>query len=544
MNAIDPAMIDGVVRSRRSAASLALLPLALLAFTLLVRSLGFVPAVINPDENIFALAAREVLNGHLPYLTLFDNKPVGSTLILAFTTAVLGNGIVALRIVGALCVWASALGLAVIGGRTGLPRYTAIAVAALYIAFTPQIGGMATLTEILLTPWTILAVLLLQRQLGRVMPFTQRLWLALAAGLACGAAILIKIVPVLPGAAVATLTLALLVHRRTVSPARGIALLAVFAVGSAAPMLGAAAVYAEAGHLAEFVYSNVGFARYYAGVHPGASLTAQRLGTAFDALWPLLVAATVGVIGIVAARRDDGATAIAPAPGSPDLLLIALAWLAGEVAAASASLQFYPHYFLVAVPPLCLLAGLAFPVAADWLGIRRKRWKPAVLLAAAMALIGIERAEVDTARDLVAGKDQSRRIAAAIRADGVRHPTLFVTDYQLSVLYSLIDAPLPPTRYAIAPHLLSRQSAMVRSDPAVEIARVLASRPTYIVINAADRLPRWAAPQIARALARDYRPLFARRGVTVFRVVTTGPIRTVRAPALTNVSKAPPPADL
>lgn len=482
----------------------------LLVFVLFVRAIGFVPAVINPDESIFALAAREVTRGHLPYLTLFDNKPVGSTLILAAAFELLGQSIVTTRLVGALFVWGAALGVFALAERGGLGRVQALFCALLYVVFTALVGGLATLTEILLTPFTILAVLLLQRLLDEGLSAGRRMMLAGAAGLACGGAILIKIVPVVPGFAVAGTVLLLLIARRQASMGQALLLGVVFAIGAVMPMIVAAGVYAAAGHLPDYLYSNFGFARAYAAMHPGLSLIAQRMGTMIDALWPLLGLAVVAVAVLASGwarhRRVD------------DLLLIAVAWLLGEIVAASASLQFFPHYFLTAVPPLVVMAGYAIRAIVGWIGAARVD-RATLVLGGIVALIALERAEVDAARDITGGKDPSKPIAAAIREASAGHvPTLLVTSYKLAALYSMTGAPLPPTRYAVPSHLLTGQSAMTGRDPKVEVARVLASNPEFIVVDASEQLSDWASARLNRTLAERYRAFYAHDGVTVYRI--------------------------
>ena len=443
---------------------------------------------------------------------MFDKKPGGATLILAAAFELLGQGIAVTRLVGAAFVWAAALGVAALVERGGLGRLQAFFCGVLTIAFTAMIGGLATLTEILLTPFTILAVLLLQRLLDEGMGFRRRIMLAAAAGLACGGAVLVKIVPIAPGLAVAGTVCALLIHRGRASIVQALVLGLVFTVTSTVPMLVAIAVYASVGHLPDYLYSNFGFARAYAEMHPGLSTIAQRLGTLIDALWPLMGLAVVAVAALVVGwwrhRTVD------------DLLLIAVAWLAGEIVADCASLQFYPHYFLTAVPPLAVLAGYAIQAIIGWIGAEGRRSQATLVLAGLVALIAVERAEVDQARDITGHKDPTRPVAAAIRrASGGTAPSLYVTSYRLSALYGMTGAPLPPTRFAVPSHLLTGQSRMIEADPKVEVARVLESRPRFIVMDANERLDDWATALLSSTLARRYRPLYTHDGVTVYQGV-------------------------
>lgn len=482
--------------------------LILLIFTLLVRAISFIPSMINPDESIFALAAREVVNGHLPYTTLFDNKPVGSTLILALAFKLLGQSIFTVRLVGTLCVWLSAVLINALAQRGGLGRLQGLFAALFYIVFASTMGGFATLTEIILTPFTALAVLLLHAMLGAT-GLRHRLALISAAGLACGCAIAIKIVPVLPGLAVAALILLMLIRRRDLTIPAALVLGIAFAFFSLVPMALAAAAYLLAGELPTFLFSNFGFAGAYADIRPGFTVSIQRLATMADSLWPLLVLAQLAIGSLVASwRRGERRQSLLP---------VATVWLLGEAAAASAAGHFFPHYFLEAIPPLALLSAFGIGTIVRGIGAADSNRKAIALLCTIVVLIPLERTQIDAMRDLNAGPDVPRQIAAQIaKASKGRIPTLFVTNYQLEVLYSLTGSPLPPTRFIVAPHLFSRQSKMTNADPKVETARVLASRPQFIVMDESDKLPAWAQTQFHTVLATEYKQIYSAKGIHVY----------------------------
>ncbi len=503
-----PDQASAPIRWRRFAGT----ALLLLLGVLLARFPSFRPAVINPDEPIFALSAREILHGHLPYERLFDNKPVGSSFILALGLGLFGQSVLAVRLIGASFIWASAALVSLLAEIGGLSRRQAFFSGLIYIAFASTIGGFSTLTEILLTPFTVLAVILLYRALTAA-GFGKRLMLISAAGLACGIAIAIKIVPLVPGGAVAGAVLVMLIACRRSTIAAAAVLALAFGLFSAVPMLIAAAVFLRAGELPMFLYSSFGFGAAYASIHPGVTMIAQRLATTVDSLWPLLALAPIAIVALVTSWRRRRA---------PDALpLLATVWLFGELLAASASLHFYPHYFLNALPPLAILSAYAIRALLSWAGVAEGPGggRAILLLSGIIAFIPVERAQVDLLRDMNANGDQPRKIAGLIeRASAGRTPTLFVTNYQLCVLYRLTGAPLPPTRFVIPNFLFTRQATIIRGDPAAEVARVLASRPDFIVTDDADPLPAWARSQLAAALA-GYRPIYRAKGVNVYQAL-------------------------
>jgi len=476
---------------------------ALLVFTLSVRAIGWGPSVIDLDESIFSLAAREVVAGHLPYLTMFDIKPVGSTLILAGAFATFGQSILVARLVGAAFVWAAGMLVAALVRSDGFSRTEALVAGLVQIAFMSAVGiaGQATMIELMLTPFTVLAALLVYRLIGsdrhRQVP------LALAAGLSCGIAILLKITPVLPGVTIAATLLLLAVLRGRMTLVRAALLLVLFGAAAIVPMLAAAGVYAANGALDAFWWSNFGFAGAYSNINPSLATVALRVGSAVDVLWPLFLLALVAVLDAATTWRRGGQQG-ARIDG---LAIVALFWLAAEMVTVSATRHFYSQYFLTLVAPLVILTAFGLRAIARWIGAV-DRSRVALVLGALLALITVERTQVDMARDRVATPDAPRRIAGAIRKASKGHvPTLFVTDDKLSATYLLTGSPLPPTRFAMPAHLFSPQSRMIRADPQVEVARVLASRPEFIVFDDAKPLPGWAQAQFA-GIAGDYRPFY------------------------------------
>jgi len=78
--------------------------ISLLLLSLILRLPFFFPDVIDWDESTFILMGQSILDGHLPYTELWDNKPPLAFVCFAVFIALFGKSIVAIRFAGALCV--------------------------------------------------------------------------------------------------------------------------------------------------------------------------------------------------------------------------------------------------------------------------------------------------------------------------------------------------------------------------------------------------------------------------------------------------------
>jgi hypothetical protein len=87
----------------------ALVPVFFFTLALLLRVFSFVAAVIDTDEGLYMLQAREWLDGHWPIVAVWDMHPVGAPAIFAVFMAIFGDDIWVLRTLGAVCVTRGAL---------------------------------------------------------------------------------------------------------------------------------------------------------------------------------------------------------------------------------------------------------------------------------------------------------------------------------------------------------------------------------------------------------------------------------------------------
>jgi 4-amino-4-deoxy-L-arabinose transferase-like glycosyltransferase len=116
--------------------------------SLLMRLPFFFPAVIDWDESTLILLGQSILDGHLPYLKLWDNKPPLAFFSFALFIKMLGESIFAMRLAGTVCVVLVAY-ICCWVGETIWPRRQAGLVAGLLsisvISVAPS--GQATMTE-------------------------------------------------------------------------------------------------------------------------------------------------------------------------------------------------------------------------------------------------------------------------------------------------------------------------------------------------------------------------------------------------------------
>ena len=137
------------------------MPVLLLLICILVRFPFYFPSVIGSDESTFILMGQNLLDGNLPYVDLWDNKP---PLTFAFFALFIlfGNSIIAVRIAGTICVLIAAdltyrIGSRMWGWEAG---FLAAIFSIVFVSVTPS--GETTLTEIIALVPTMgaLAVLL------------------------------------------------------------------------------------------------------------------------------------------------------------------------------------------------------------------------------------------------------------------------------------------------------------------------------------------------------------------------------------------------
>jgi 4-amino-4-deoxy-L-arabinose transferase-like glycosyltransferase len=473
------------------------LPLAMLAAALALRSLSFVPAVIDTDEGLYTLQAREWLAGTWPLIGVWDMHPIGAPALAALAMLLPLPVIFAVRLLGTIAVAATATALTLLARTLGLPPLAAFSAGLLSIALTTNFGGLATNTEILFAPFAVGALVIAAREAARALDEdeTPRMGAVIAAGLLIGVALTIKSIAVLEGCFAFAVIAGAGLAARTLPPRRLGLLALTYTAACGLPTLLLAIAYAVQGALGLFV--DVWFLaplRYVGAriaVRDGAWMVVSVI---LFLAWPFaLAAATLLPDARVARAARFGAV-----------------WLVVAALAVAAPGMFFNHYFLIILPPLSLLAA-----AGAWaLAQRLRPARPVWLLGLIVAAMTVNAWVADAARRIETGPgfrkpDPVRLVAEAVREAVPEGAAVWIANYH-PVVYVLADVAVP-TRYAFPAHLAGWYSGVTGIDADAEIDRVLATRPAAIVVDRGW----WSAIRppirgvIEAALAQDY--VFAAR---------------------------------
>ena len=122
---------------------------------LLLRLPASFKSVIDWDESIYIVVARELLNGALPYSAVFDHKPIGLYYLFAGFIGVFGDDPFSVRLLGmAVVAGAAVLLRQILVEFGGLRERTSLWLALSYVVATGGLGGAAVNTEIIVNVLT------------------------------------------------------------------------------------------------------------------------------------------------------------------------------------------------------------------------------------------------------------------------------------------------------------------------------------------------------------------------------------------------------
>jgi hypothetical protein len=425
----------------------------LLAFALLVRAQTFNNPVLGFDEQFYLLVGDRMLHGAVPYVDIFDRKPIGLFLIYAAIRELGGDGFIQYKLVA--CGFVALTALLIYRAAQPISSAFAASVAAsLYILWLNVTGGEGGQAQVFYNLPMLMAAMLTWRtaRTGR-----RIVALGCAAMLLVGIAIQIKYTVIFEGLFFGIALLWARYRSRRSLPA--LAAPALLWIGCALLPTGLATlVYWRIGALQPFLFAN--FLSLFARAPDPFPAEMAGLFKIFAILLPLLLFCALSLRGRNFAERA----------GSNFPLL----WLGAALLGVLLFGSFLaPQYGLPVLVPACIAAA---PFFADY---RHARLAAGVTLAAALVIgqIGLARSEFQKG-----GRKQAHAVA---RAAQPLHGCIYVYD-GYPALYMLTHSCLP-TRWVFPGHLNTQDEDSANAigvDPAGEVRRILATRPEVIVDDA------------------------------------------------------------
>jgi hypothetical protein len=440
--------------SRARTTQLAALALSYLSIALLIRGISIGDPVIHIDEQFYLLVGDRMLHGALPYVDIWDRKPIGLFLLYAGIRLLGGVGIYQYQAVALASAAATALVVHRLARMIAPPAGAWLAGVAylLYLSAFNCFGGQAPVFYDL--PMALAALLLVRAATGDAERLALRGFGAMAL---VGLAIQIKYTAVFEGFAFGLV----LVWRALGSPwrdGRVVVATTLWAGTALAPTLAAWGWYAAIGHGAEFAQAN--FLSIFAREESfaGSLIRLGREGAALG-FFPL------AIFGLPHARPPAGGD-------HPAALPLLRLW---GIAACAGFLVFgtwYDHYVAPLLVPLSVLAA---PRLGDW-----RRTAYAVLLIG----FGVIAAAYTTTREMRTHGNAAQidRIADLIGSE-LNGGCAYLNEGD-PILYHLTGACLA-TRWPFPNHLAGTvDQHALGVDLAAETTRIMASRPAVVMISA------------------------------------------------------------
>lgn len=451
-----------------------LVGLAIITVAIITRGWRIGDPAIQMDEQFYLLVGDRVWHGTLPFVDIWDRKPVGLFLIYAALRPFSPQGIVAYQLGALISAIATAFVIRRIAQRFANDWGAAVA-AICYLLFLPLLGGVGGQSPVFYNlPMAWAALLIIRASDSK----NERDFYRLSSGamLLCGLAIQLKYTVLFEGA---VFGLWLLVERwiRGVS-INGLSAFAALLMSIAlAPTLAVGLFYASLGQFPAFFDAN--FLSIFRVIPPPHTLTQQYLKGTVLCVGPLLIFALWSVIVKFRSSKDR-------------IYWFIPLWTGIAIAGYFVLGNNYQHYALPVLVPLTVLCaplfsgtlagGIGLEVAFIWYGM----------------LTGLP-----STRPRVAHQENVEALASAMRPY-TEQGCAYVNDGPV-VLYLLTKSCLP-TPYIFPEHLNnSGENRAINAPEAMK--KLLHRQPSVIVV--ADRIlehPRnpVTAAMLNRALADNY----------------------------------------
>lgn len=425
--------------------------LILLAVALAARAITFGNPILHVDEEFYFTVARAMLDGSVPFVDVWDRKPIGLFLIYA-PAAALGYpaGIWAYQALALACLVVTAILAARLADRAGWQR-GALAAGIAVILWPNLIDGQGGQAPVFYNVLMIAAAALIVRGEGAASA-RQRFAGGLMAMALVGLALQVKYAAVFEGLFFG-LWLVWREWRAGGGVSRTLLIAVPFAGVALLPTLAAWAFYAALGQGETWLYAN--FLSILDRNPDPALAQLANLAAITLILSPLLAAAALGW------RQRGGSDAAG----------FLFAWALAAVGGLLVFGSYFEHYALPLIPPLAICA-------AAFLGTYRRFafWVLTLAFTGGQVLLLAKRATRGTPGE----------IAAIAQTIGTGPGCLHV--YSGSTMLYPMTRRCTVTRWLFPSHLSrTRERGAIGVDQQAEIDRILGARPEWMVMRKSYR---------------------------------------------------------
>jgi hypothetical protein len=445
---------------------------ALAASVLFVHLPDFLRTIVSANDGLYAVVAREVFNGRLPYITAWEAKPPLFFVLLAAAMHITGVSLASLHVASLVAGFVTAyfvyrIGLAFgEGGRIGL--FAAL----LTVALSASNKGTSAEAEVFVNAFASAALAVIAPTLATR---TLTLRCAFIAALLSGCAIEMK-VTALPTALTAAAF-------AIFASASGAVAAFVVACGILAPIVASALPYFAVGRVDAFADANIGTVLRRISSRVAHPHLYESMRWEVEALFPVWALIPLGFL-----RRWS-------AP-ERSLGIMLVAWLGAAIVSLLAVREYFGYHFITLEPPACLLAAWGF--YRTWPSRAAQRYALAIAMLSILGH-GIGRYFA------LAEPDQEAQAATILRRFIAQQPGSLYVAQGDPALYVLTGEPIP-TRFPYPQHLYAADmQAAANTDGMREVTRILATQPLYIVLRPGRENPQNSVLHaVHRAIDRGY----------------------------------------
>src|ERR1051326_4679060 len=169
------------------------LSVLMLCAALTLRAFTFTTAGLDWDESLYIVMAQNWLHGNLPYVSVWDQHPVGLPALFVAAEWLIPDGLLAARIAALIAVVGTAILLAALLNRFANERLAGIAAGLFYLFYMSRPEGLVGNTEVFNNFIVTAASFLLLEEMARPVA-AARGWVVFLAALLFGVGLQIKYV--------------------------------------------------------------------------------------------------------------------------------------------------------------------------------------------------------------------------------------------------------------------------------------------------------------------------------------------------------------